>query len=575
MTTRHPTARHTVARAFTLVELLVAIGAVAIIAVGVAAIFASVGRTVAGGRRVGQLNQYAALIERQMRADFEAMTRDGVLVIRHEEAFEGANIPLDAEDTTPRPRRVDQIIFFTRGQFSTARSPMIPGVNATASEAMVRYGHGVRLDPIEDFQQDPAYERPQVDDGWFSSYANTNPYRPELGLGDSTFPATNPNYYASGWTLQRNLVLLATPGSADQNLPPASDPVWGDLGITRADALDNEIQIGGQPAASTVFSSLQGIFPTNTRYPVNLIRTAAGDPPRRPVLASGVVDIATTSLEEIRRYITDIGANPWAVTDETDLYDPGNPAGSLLDDRFSHSGGAGDAMFMQRWMDDLFPAHTHAMNPAYAQQLGIRPRYEPAFPDLVGTLTDFDAGGGAVAEQNMRLADQMMLSSSVFVPRCTEFIVEYTFGQTYPDATSPLYGTLIWYGADRDVTVNGVRRQAVAPYPIYYDPTDPANPSHPGNVYQYKYEKLDGSDATRALDPGLVYRTIGPAEDIVTAHFGYIDPLYTPGGSNDPQTLPWPWPKLIRITMTLADPTDPSIEQTFQFIFKTPDAGGE
>ena len=72
------------ARAFTLVEMVVAIGAVGLVAVGLAAIFNSVGKTVSGGRRVSQLNTYSSLIESQMRRDFQNMSRDGFLVIRQQ-----------------------------------------------------------------------------------------------------------------------------------------------------------------------------------------------------------------------------------------------------------------------------------------------------------------------------------------------------------------------------------------------------------------------------------------------------------------------------------------------------------
>ena len=69
---------------FTLVEMLVAIGAVALVSVGLAAIFQTVGRTVTTGKRVSQLTQQAAILESQMREDFAKMTRDGFLVIRHQ-----------------------------------------------------------------------------------------------------------------------------------------------------------------------------------------------------------------------------------------------------------------------------------------------------------------------------------------------------------------------------------------------------------------------------------------------------------------------------------------------------------
>src|SRR4051812_14607301 len=69
---------------FTLMEIVVAVGAVAIVAVGLASIFDSVGKTVTGGRRLSVLNSYSSLIESQFRRDFEAMTRDGFLVIRQQ-----------------------------------------------------------------------------------------------------------------------------------------------------------------------------------------------------------------------------------------------------------------------------------------------------------------------------------------------------------------------------------------------------------------------------------------------------------------------------------------------------------
>ena len=148
-------------RAFTLVELIVAIGAIALVAVGIAAIFESIGRTVAGGRRVNQLNEYAAMIERQMRSDFESMTRDGVLVIKHDFADADGdgvidlnpinspdrvlNSPLQRADEA-RLRRIDQLLFFARGDFTSARAPMVPGLNASSNEAMIYYGHGMKLE---------------------------------------------------------------------------------------------------------------------------------------------------------------------------------------------------------------------------------------------------------------------------------------------------------------------------------------------------------------------------------------------------------------------------------------------
>src|SRR5262252_2906544 len=71
-------------RGFTLMEIVVAVGAVALVAVGLASIFDTVGKTVTGGKRASNLNTYAGLLEAQLRADFAAMTRDGFLVIRQQ-----------------------------------------------------------------------------------------------------------------------------------------------------------------------------------------------------------------------------------------------------------------------------------------------------------------------------------------------------------------------------------------------------------------------------------------------------------------------------------------------------------
>jgi prepilin-type N-terminal cleavage/methylation domain-containing protein len=546
---------------FTLIEMIVAIGAVAIIAVGIAAIFESIGRTVAGGRRISVLNQYAALIERQLRADFDAMTRDGVLVIHHQLALNGNPVQVHVEDTNPRPRRIDEIVFFVRGDHSSSRAPIIPGFTAESSEAMIYIGHGQRLDPLQDYGATPAYEEPQVDDGWLpQTGGGGRPYRLDLALGNAADP-TNPNRFASDWTLLRKVVVLSTPGGSLQNLPPAGDPIWGELNLSYADAIDNEVQVGGQPAASSVFRTLAALFPRDYPYPANFVRGAASDGPRYPTIASGIVDAATTDLAEIRRIMLDVNQEPWNVGGELHLFDPGSPDQALLNDRYSHAtGGAGSQLrFLQSWMDDLLPTHPES---------GQRIRYEPSFPDYFGTLSNY--GDTDMPDQPIRLADQRALGSGIFVPNCTEFAVDYSFGQTV--TSGPYEGQLVWFGLDRSVTIDGNQVTVVQRYPI--DATTGTTRS-----LDVTYEKLDGTTATKKLTKTMLYDVNdvgnyggGNPPPSAVAHFGYNDPTYAPSDPLvDPATIPWPWPKLIRVTITLADPTDPSIEQSFQFIFETPE----
>jgi hypothetical protein len=65
----------------------------------------------------------------------------------------------------------------------------------------------------------------------------------------------------------------------------------------------------------------------------------------------------------------------------------------------------------------------------------------------------------------------------------------------------------------------------------------------------------------------------------LTTYFGYIDPIFNADADGNGQLDPgesrvgllrWPWPRLIRVTITLADPIDPTIETSFQFVFNTP-----
>ena len=59
------------------------------------------------------------------------------------------------------------------------------------------------------------------------------------------------------------------------------------------------------------------------------------------------------------------------------------------------------------------------------------------------------------------------------------------------------------------------------------------------------------------------------ASSVEAACFGFVTDPNAPaaelGGAY------WPWPKLIRITMTLGDPTDRDVEETYQIIFEVPE----
>ncbi|MEO1717569.1 MAG: type II secretion system protein [Planctomycetota bacterium] len=733
MTTR---SRHT-APGFTLTEALVAVVAIAIISVGLAAIFASVGDTVQRGRRISAINQFAASIERRIRADLNNITRDGFLVIRNEYAG-AANadeddqlIPLSPEEPlSARLRRVDELMFFARGNFVSARGPISADLDAPRSrEARIYYGHGQRqLEGAEGFFR-PYLDDPNADDA--------------LGLGIRSGAATaigeaNPNVNAGDWTLLRHATLLRQPA-----LPFDDDSIEeGD----RFDQLaDNDLQINGQIAADSIFRSEAywgEPFDTGNAFDDDFEDFSARLAEAPPTFPSGVVDVATQSLSEIRRRVKGVVLSTgearsfFGSTGEVWLHTPdvqfdlsgrrlrsdGFARGGALNgrattpavlyelqrERFPEEGSSALIVENDRrqslvhvqhaWMSDALPAASNELT-----YIGGSNVLADEIPELDAVFRDLPFGGGSSANaadpasplfptrSRMRYesvppgynadvfgedaldafesdredigavllaaarADQQMVTNSQFIPRCTEFIVEWSFGERYTDGIGggpgtnvdamwegdpdDIVGELIWYGLPRPVA-DGVPIASLRPLrrlqtlPTLIDdptelPTDENPLLSPSNGEQRLLEQhlraeliqgdpddlepnqgAPGNSITgrrqTAPDPGGTDGLIGggisgtAAEAPTTFYFGYGDPRAVPvddfiDASGDPVANrgfdmngdgfrddldgdgvyddEWPWPRLIRITMSFADPVDQTIEDTFQFVVELPRDG--
>jgi hypothetical protein len=564
---------------FTLIETLVAVGALAFIATGIAVIFEATGKTVTTGKRVSAFNTYAAAIELQLRTDFASMTRDGFLVIRNEyaEAFADDNpapIQVYDGDTRPRLRRTDELMFFAKGKFTSARPPVVPGVVAKADAAQIYYGHGQRWRP-DNSQQ---YKRPAVDQV-------TTDYQTQLGYVDTSNVVPNPNRYASDWTLLRHVTLLCPPQAA--RTAPASLPT----GLTTNNIPDSDAQVALQPAAANIFRSLAAVFPAAPTG--NELHSMGGG---HPAIASGLIDIATTDLAEIRSVVltADVGPDPALVGPGFFGGTGSGGARTNVIGTFKPGYGTGVGLAMeQAWMDDALPAWSHAQNPTNRYRL----RYEPAPPDFAGVLENVTAPViPAGVQQDLARADQVMLSSSNFVPHCTEFIVEWSFGDVYPltntkpDGTPDLRyrqgyeGETIWHGLQRLVAdPTGAR--------IVHELTMPYREDNVSFVRGFDVIRNNGTLAppptgivTSNLIHGVNATQLNNWQKQLPSYFGYIDPTFNPdmdpppagnGVLSDPKdavsaTLPWMWPKMIRVTMSLTDPNDPSFERTFQFVFDVP-----
>lgn len=532
--TRHARRRS----AFTLLEAMVAIGAMALVSVGLAAIFSSVGKTITGGKRLSTLNTYAALVEQQMRRDFEAMSREGYLMIRNQYTTEGVGnsakirfVPLSLTDTTaPRARRIDEIVFFAKGPFSTAREATDPDFTAKSGEARIYYGHGTRLPEYA-----PEFIKPGV--------ADRNDSRMTGVLGQEGYP----NEFAASWMLMRHVTLLVKPETTAERFPTRKVFQW-DPATLRARVVlrDKPGQVALHPAATSLFRVLAG-KPAAT-LSRDFFRVEQNNPSIRPLYTSGIVDIATTDLNEIRTYVSCWNEDP------NSLSSSGPPSPPLV-----HS----NVVNAQLWMEEGWPAYSDATLTMVSgrkpqEYPGTRIRYEPAATNYVGVLTSYNTTAKA-AEGAYRRADQMMLPASNFVPNCSEFIVEWSFGDVDQNNSE-----IVWHGLERRADTDGdglftnADRFSARPYPLTNSGT---------KQFTYKCKNIKGATADYVVDPLLIYnRTSGPLAQLSqTSYFGYVKPA----GSSD--GTPWAWPKLIRVTFTLADPNAAGIEQTFQFVFETPE----
>ncbi|HWQ27721.1 MAG TPA: hypothetical protein VNN12_01710 [Dehalococcoidia bacterium] len=581
-------------------ELVVAIAAVAVVGVGLAALFRAVGKTVASGRRVSMLNTYAGLLESRMRRDFDAMTRDGFLVIRQQWVqrqpdgtvgdgpARNEEIPVSPDDPSPRWRRSDEIVFFIRGRFDSSRQPPFGENNAYADAARVYYGHGRRMRDT-----DPSYFQPELTDR--NDDASAMLGAPQAG---------NPNRYAGDWTLLRLETLLIPEGTSTRtSVPPPA-------GVAPAQMYDSDRQIALRPAAGTIFRWL------NWRDPVPTNPTFRPEPQARyPQFSSGLVDIATTDLDEIRRIILGATALPRDIQ-PNDSFPATNPAMGTYNlapwfpptpftepvscpppNPFpnpppinppvpSRPNNPQSVDIMHAWMEQAFPAQSATSNPGGNEVYpipgevpGARVRYEPGPVSLLATMREPATNPLA---QAARRGDQVMLATNNFLPRCSNFIIEWSFGAVDGAGQIVWHGPMRWYDIDGNGLPGGVNEvEMVMPYP--YDATGTPRPVQVW--YPLNQAGPNPQQCVHSISDRLVYGyTPLPETSVLTSYFGYVDPTFAPpdrngNGTIDPSepavpTLPWPWPKLIRVTITLSDPQEPTVESTFQFIFRTPEEPG-
>ena len=187
-------------RAFTLVELVVALGAALLLTVGVGIIFQNVSAIVSQGSAVAEIDQLARSIESQIREDFESMNamnaEDTFLTIRNrletdvylreEDRLADLREGVDGTELSRviRETRLDEIMFigqsdqaggFPSYELNPLNSFDSGGIRLannlpTSPHARIYYGHGMR--PVR-IPRDiaPTSSFPRVPDGDFGSAA--------------------------------------------------------------------------------------------------------------------------------------------------------------------------------------------------------------------------------------------------------------------------------------------------------------------------------------------------------------------------------------------------------------------
>ena len=608
-------------RAFTIIEMMVTIGILVVVAAGVATIFASVGDVVSKGRKLSQLNQFAARIERVMRDDFDRMTRDGFLVIVNKNANFGNDVKLyRGQQSNPdrnlfggfsgnegQIRRNDEIMFFARGDYQTSRRAIAPSMVASSSEAAIYYGLGqMRRPDLVNFNSNTNFFfNPQP---WDNNFDNTLDTR----VGVETLGFVNPNEFARDWSLLRQVTLLVNPVGHGQRLPKQVFGVRSDDPAQRPFLRDSGRQVALQPAARSIFTALSGTDFTLPflELPLWLYDQNPGGAQALPSYrVSGQVDVVTQDLASIRGMIQALAATtaagfrepsdffnynpnlPDPVLHTKDEFDiryaqnpliPPNPIDALeldlghyLNSGSWNSGNTAQIDRIRRWMIDALPSRwnlniTHSAPSAFDFISGVR--YEDIPTRLQFTGNEFS---GSQDQQDLQRAyaeaNQEMLGASVFVPRCTEFVVEWSYGfvdNSITDSTNPNFKKLIWYGLDRYVDSNndGQLDQSDQRAAVPYSQRSNASAGRdPGSTRR----RLQGPDPrlivgkNRPMAPGGNPAPLSP-DQVEIATFGFATRAGKEGAV-------WPWPKLVRITMKLGDPTDRDIEQTYQVVFELPE----
>ena len=320
-------------RAFTVIELLVAVGVLLAVIIATSKIFNTASKVSSTGEANADVLQQSSVLEEQMRRDLQRICRDGYFAIQCVEVPNNVNQASDPSAPLLNPQlapnallRCDQVVFFTAGTETSARwagpaDLVRSGGGQQARATMVRYSHGVQVqglpnDPLNDPPSPTSPVKPIITGAigsggrrqlvpwtWFPPSANARVGWRYGTNNEPTTPRINPNQpEAREWVLARKAVLLADDGGRAIYYPePVDLTIAGQQGASSAPSIFGDRSNGGTTATVSPNAGDTNWYFQEMRDR-NWIAISNNLIPS-PSVQSGWVDIAASDLDKVRREV--------------------------------------------------------------------------------------------------------------------------------------------------------------------------------------------------------------------------------------------------------------------------------
>jgi hypothetical protein len=321
-------------RAFTVIELLVAVVVLLAVIIATSKIFNTASKVSSTGEANADVLQQGTVIEEQLRRDLQRICRDGFMAIQCVEVPNDVNVAAGGPLLNPQlPKtatlRCDQLVFFTAGSEISARwagpgDLAASGGGQQARTAMVRYGHGIQLPRLtaEVLGASTAEQLlfpPVIVDSALTTGAGSRPLLPWAWRSEPTravrfrfgssgptagnAPTIDPNQpEARQWVLARKSTLLADDGGFAVFYPePQNFTTIERLGPSSAPAVFGDLRNSNGSSLLPVGNAYRRFFWRELSDRGYLIQSQNIVP--SPLLQSGWVDIAASDLDQIRRQI--------------------------------------------------------------------------------------------------------------------------------------------------------------------------------------------------------------------------------------------------------------------------------